>query len=615
MPRDWLPLVVCLLFLAVGPLVEAEEPATADAAKRPNILWIVSEDNGPFLSAYGFQKANTPNLDRLAREGVLYRNAFANAPVCAPARNTIITGVMAPSMGTLHMRSRYRVPEMIELFPKYLRQAGYYTSNRSKTDYNLAPVPNDGWDKMTGGHWRDRQPGQPFFSVFNIGVSHESSLHGSRVEPELLKVDFELPPYHPDTPEIRSNWVEYVTRIVPRMDQEVGKILKQLEEDGLADDTIVIYYADHGGILTRSKRYLYDTGVHVPMIVRVPPKFAHLAPGKPGAETDRLVSFVDLAPTVLSLAGVDIPDYMQGSAFLGPQAGPPRDYVHCFRGRMDERYDMMRCVRDKRYKYIRNYMPHRVYGQYLEYLWRMPTTRSWEAAYKSGKTKGPQNFFWQRKPTEELYDTEADPWEVNNLVEDPEYQETLRRLRAENRRYWRSIHDAGFLPEGMMLDRAGGDTIYQMVRDEARYPLAEIMQAAEMASEQDPQHLPKLVQGLQSDDAAIRYWSAVGCAILGPEAKPAEPALRRALEDPSGDVRLAAAESLLKVGIEKLALEQMVEDLRTSPNPKIRLHAANVLEEAGPLAKPYLPALRKATKDSENYVQRATRWTVEKLEK
>lgn len=598
--------VVGILSTVLAGHASAAEP---ESGARPNILWITSEDNGPYLGAYGFQQANTPHLDRLAREGIVYENAFSNAPVCAPSRSTIISGMYASSLGTLHMRSTYRIPPELELFPKYLRDVGYFTSNRSKTDYNFAPVPKEGWNQMTGGHWRDRAAGQPFFSVINFTTSHESSLHKSRVEQQLLDVPFELPPYHPDTPEIRSNWVEYVTRILPRLDEQVGEVLQQLEDDGLADDTIVFYYADHGGILPRSKRFLYDTGTHVPMIVRFPEKYRHLAPAAPGSRTDRLVSFVDLAPTVLGLAGVKVPETMQGEAFLGPQAAKPRDYVFTFRGRMDERYDMMRGVRDQRFHYIRNYMPHRIYGQHLNYLWKMPATASWEKDFQEGRTDAAQSAFWLPKPAEELFDTDADPWEVRNLADDPQYADVLARMRAANRRHCLAIRDAGFLPEPQMVARAGQRSIREMAQDPSAYPLEALFDAAELASSRDASRLGEVVSLLQADDPGLRYWGAVGCAVLGEQAEPAIEPLRAALHDSDPSVRVAAAEAMAVLGHADETIPVLDAALHHDDN-KVRLMAANVAELLGPAARPLLGSLREAAQAKEEYVPRAAQWTI-----
>ncbi|MEX0774186.1 MAG: sulfatase/phosphatase domain-containing protein, partial [Phycisphaeraceae bacterium] len=353
--------------------------------------------------------------------------------------------------------------------------------------------------------------------------------------------------YHPDTPEIRSNWVEYY-HIITKMDAQVGEWLAKLEAAGLADDTIVFYYGDNGGILPRSKRSLYDTGLHVPLLVRYGKNFAHLAPAQPGAAVDRLVSFVDLAPTVLSLAGMEIPTHMQGRAFAGPRVTAPDEFVYGYANRMDDRYDMLRSVCDGRFKYIRNYLPHLIYGQHLAYLWQMPATRSWEQAFKDGKCDATQSAFWHAKPAEELYDTQADPWEVHNLAEDAQYAQQLARLRQANRDHLLAVRDTTFLPEPMMLQRAGKDPIRSMAQDDQRYPIARVLAAAELAAGRDAAAVPKLIQLLGDPDAAVRYWAATGCAIRGRAAATAGDTLTALLKDASADVALAAADALCRLG-------------------------------------------------------------------
>ncbi|HET9486078.1 MAG TPA: sulfatase, partial [Chryseosolibacter sp.] len=345
--------------------------AAQTSQDRPNILWIVSEDNSPFIGAYGDEFATTPNIDQFASKGVRYTNAFATAPVCAPSRSTLITGMYPSSLGTEHMRSTYPVPTSVKFFPRYLREAGYYTSNNAKKDYNTIDQP-EAWDESSNkATYKNRKGDQPFFAVFNIGVSHESQLH-SHIPQANLKHDPEkvsIPPYHPRTPEMKHDWAQYYDRM-QAMDYQVGAILNDLHESGLSESTIVFYYSDHGGVLGRSKRFMYESGLHVPLIIRFPQKFAHLAPGPPGSSTDRIVTFVDFAPTILGLANIRLPGYMQGKPFLGSSNTPAREYAFAFRGRMDERIDMIRSVRDEQYRYIRNYMPHKIYGQYLQYLWK-----------------------------------------------------------------------------------------------------------------------------------------------------------------------------------------------------------------------------------------------------
>lgn len=577
----------------------------------PNFLWITSEDNSPFLGCYGDEFATTPRLDKLASEGILYENAFTTAPVCAPTRCTIITGVYPPSMGTQHMRSRYRIPSFIKLYPEYLRAHGYYCTNNSKTDYNIFQPPKV-WDESSRkAHYKNRRPGQPFFAIFNLTVSHESSIHKTlqhlRHDPAKVK----LPPYHPDTPEIRHDWAQYYDK-VEDLDTQVGKLLDELEREGLAEDTIVFYYSDHGGVLARSKRFMYDSGLHVPFIIRFPEKYRHLAPGNPGSRTDRLISFVDLPPTLLSLIGASIPRYLQGKAFVGEQTAEPRKYIYAFRGRMDERYDMVRVVRDKRFEYIRNYNPHRIYGQYIEYLWRAPSTRSWEKMYKEGKCNAAQNAFWQTKPPEELYDTQADPWEVNNLAGKPEYREKLGELRAACREWIFRIHDSGFIPEGEMIELSKEKTTYEVVRD-PKFPLQRIVETADMATMRDATQIPELRKRLKDPDSVVRYWAVTGFLVLGTQVKKGLEDVRVCLKDSSADVRITAAEFLCNTGNTAEALPVLIRELK-NPNSKAALHAVNSLQYLGLKAKPALGALKEAAqREDDNYIKRAADYAIRVL--
>ncbi len=543
----------------------------------PNILWIVSEDNSPFLGCYGDKLASTPNLDKLASEGFLYTLAYANAPVCAPARNTIITGVYACSNGNQHMRSGYPLSETVEMFPKYLREKGYYCTNNAKEDYNTIKQ-NDVWDESSNkAHYSNRKEGQPFFHVKNTNISHESSIHKSVPTKELIHrpEDMILPPYHPDTKEMRHDWAQYYDKITA-MDTAVGKTLQELQDDGLAGNTIVFYFADHGGVLGRSKRYVYESGTHVPFIIRIPEKYKYLFPAEqPGDEVSRLISFVDLAPTMLSITGIPIPDYMQGDAFLGSQKTEDPEYTFMFRGRMDEWYDMSRSVRNQKYRYIKNYMPYRIYGQRVAYLWRAPSMPSWENAYLNGECNETQSIFWNTKPHEELYDTENDPWEVNNLADNPDYYKIMDRLRKANTDWSRKIEDAGFIPEADMIRRSGETPVYDFMRS-ADVPLNDILAAAETASLGDERNLKKLIKYLKNGDSAIRYWGATGMLILGEKAAPAKDELIKVLEDESPNVIVVASEILYKLGEKDKAIMALLKVLEY-PEDKARCHALNAI--------------------------------------
>jgi arylsulfatase A-like enzyme len=587
----------------------------------PNILWLTSEDNSPLLGCYGDEFATTPNLDNLASEGFLYTHAYANAPVCAPARNTIITGVYASSGGHQHMRSYYPKSEKVKTYPEFLREAGYYCTNNVKTDYNTESIdPNQIWDESSrDAHYKNRAPGQPFFAVFNTTISHESCLHDSIPNEKLRHSPDEvpIPPHHPATPAMKHDWAQYYDK-VEDMDAQIGKWLQELEDAGLAENTIVFYYGDHGGVVARSKRYVYETGTRVPFIIRIPEKYKYLFPkNEPGSKVDRLVSFVDLAPTLLSIAGIEIPEFMQGNAFLGKQKTDDPQYAYMFRGRMDERYDMSRAVRDYKFRYIRNYMPYRVYGQHLEYLWRAPSIRSWEQAYLNGECNATQSIFWEPKPVEELYDTENDPWEVNNLATDPAYSDVLQRMRAANRDWVSRIKDTGFVPEADRVDRAGETPMYDYMRS-GKIDLESIMDAAEIATLGKVGNLSVLQSYLKNEESAIRYWGATGLLILGDEAAPVKEDLIAALNDESANVVTVAAEALYNLGEKEVAKNALLSVLE-NPNEFARCHALNAIdciEEKSPeLVNGVVTMIKESAQMTRNrYDLRAARWLVEKWE-
>ena len=555
------------------------------AAEPPNILWLTSEDNGPQLGCYGDGYAVTPHLDALAAKGMIYLNVWSVAPVCAPARTALISGMYPSSTGAENMRSEIRLPAGMKMFPQFLRKHGYYCSNNSKEDYNLIK-PGKVWDdSSTNGHWRNRPPGQPFFAVFNFTQSHESQI---RKRPHSLKHDptkAPLPSYHPDTPEVRQDWAQYYDQITV-IDAKAGKRLRELDAAGLADDTIVFYFGDHGAGLPRSKRSACNSGLRVPLIVYVPPKLRPLAPKdyRPGGKSERLVSFVDFAPTVLSLAGVESPAYFQGRAFMGKQAGPAPKYLHGLRGRMDERYDLVRSVFDGRYVYVRNFMPHRPHGQYVAYMFETPTTRVWKQLFDEGKLSPAQRLFWMPKPPEELYDLFSDPDEVRNLAGSSHHQAILRRLRKARQDHAKRIRDLGLLPEDDIHRRAQDTTPYAMGRNDGIYPFKKILAAAELASSLRPEAIPALQKSLRASDSAVRYWAAMGLLMRGREAvQNARKPLRAALGDVSPSVRTIAAEALSLFGSEAdlaPALTVLIEaaDLRTQ-SVHTSILALNALDE------------------------------------
>ncbi len=601
--------------LAAASMAQLRELRSTEAtASRPNILWIVSEDNNPLMGCYGHKLARTPTLDRLAAEGVLYDNCFSQAPVCAPSRFTLITGMYATSCGPAHhMRAQGKVPAGLHGFPAYLRSAGYYCTNNAKTDYNAEIDLKEIWDESSRkAHWRNRPRGKPFFAVFNHEVTHESQLFPENIAKYKPLPDptdparVELPAYHPDLPEFRTDWANYFDQMA-RLDEQVAKLMNQLEEDGLVEDTIVFYYSDNGGVLPRSKRFPYDSGTHVPLIIRFPKNYRNLAPGYPGTRSDAPVSFVDFAPTVLNLAGVKAPDHFQGHAFAGPGRLSAQRYAFSFRNRMDERYDMVRTVRDRRYRYLRNYMPHLIYGQHVEYMFQMRSMAAWEKAYKEGRLSGPPTFFWNEKPAEELYDLQSDPFEVRNLASSRDYRDVLDRMRTALRRHMTDTRDNGFIPEGSAIEG------FDASRDDGRYPLERILEVADTCIRRDAANIPRLVRWLGDENECIRYWSALGCVMQGEKAGAAADALVTRLRDSSGSVRVAAAEALCRIGRGDEGLPVLELCLLKDRSPWIRLQSANALENLGQKARTLLPAIEQAADDDNDYVRRSARHTASSL--
>lgn len=564
------------------------------SADHPNILWLVCEDsNVNWIGCYGNPEAKTPNIDAFAKTGFRYTHVFASAPVCAAQRSTWITGINSISMGTHPMRSRYAIPhDLIKYYPDYLHAAGYYAANHSKTDYNIGGRDDkDCWDSGGADAWNKRQPGQPFFQVINFNESHESKAQGDVTGTRHSPGEVTLSKYHPDEMPIRMNYAKYYDA-VENMDAEIGKALAELDKAGLADDTIVVFNSDHGGVLPRSKRFLFDSGTHVPLIIRIPEKWKKLWPAeKPGSTVDRLVSFLDLPKTWLSLTGSEVPAVMQGRIFMGPNAEPEPEYVFSFRERMDERFDNQRAVRDKRYAYIKNYMPYVPWGQHLDYLWKMVATQTWEDAFKNHRTDEVTGRFFTLKPVEELYDMDADPDNVANLADKPEHQQTLNTMRAKLREWQLAIHDTALLPEAErdLRATANNTTIYQMVRDPKQYDLPAYLDAADLALAAKPENRARLNAMLSSADSALRYWGVVGLLMLGKADAASQEALTKVLDDKCGEVTAMAAWVLIQSGNAdkaQAALAGMIE--HHSP---ATLMALNVLDWARADIKPYVAAI------------------------
>lgn len=594
---------------------------SADAQSRPNVLWITCEDMSPSLGCYGDDYAATPNIDRLAGESIRYTHAFATAPVCSAARSCLITGLYATSLGTQNLRSTFSIPNWVHGFPSYLRQNGYYCTNNVKTDYNTADEQRliaESWDESSArAHWRGRQPGQPFFSVFNLMETHQSRANVWPAEQFEREIGDRLnrsdrhdpaqapvPPYYPDTPTVRRTLARYYD-CISVMDQKVGRILDELKQDGLEGETVVFFYSDHGMGMPRGKRTLYDSGLQVPLLIRFPEKYQHLAPGEPGTTVDRLVSFVDFAPTMLTLLGVSVPDYMQGVPFLGESDRSPRDYVFGARDRVDEAYDLSRCVRDKQYLYVRNYLPHLSLNQPEGYSDNAEMRREITRLAAEGKLNAAQlTYAGPTRPIEELYDTTTDPHQIHNLISSPEHRDVLNRLRNRLQQWELETRDLGFLPEWEVRQRSSGTTPWETAREAGKYDLTRIMSAASLVGRHGAAE--EQAQLLSADDSAVRFWAAVGLNAAGAKAASAVPALLDALDDTSPLVRIEAAGILMYWG-EEAALKVLTTEL-DGPQLDAALYATRTLQLLGKQARPALPDLKRALsrasehKDEDQYL-------------
>ena len=465
-PRELVrqPLITMLRYLLVFlPLLlccASPEPEP----ERPNILWLVAEDLSPTIPAFGDSTVVTPHLSRLADEGIRFTRTFSVSGVCAPSRFSLATGIYTTTGRAHHMRTNagpiyhaeievppYEAlpPPDVRMMSEILRSHGYYVTNNAKEDYQFS-APVTAWDESSrSAHWRNRPDGAPFFSVINFGVTHESRIW-AKAEDSLWiapNLDVPIPPYLPTTAPAVSD-VRRMYSNIRELDSQIGDVLAALEEDGLLDSTIIFFYSDHGGPLPRQKRQLYDSGLHVPLIVRFPDGLAA------GTIDDQLVSFVDFAPTVFSLTGMALPEYLEGQAFLGPQkSDQKRTYVHAAADRFDAKYDTKRAVRDARYKYIRNLQPERGYYLAVSYREQMATMQELLRLRDAGELDSIQaQWFRSSKPEHELFDTWEDPFELVNLAADPGYEDKLAELSRELDQWMHATNDPGTMDENAMLE-------------------------------------------------------------------------------------------------------------------------------------------------------------------
>ncbi len=494
---------------------------------RPNIVWLVTEDNSKHhLRLYEATGAPMPSIEALAEQGVIFNYAFSNAPVCSVARSTIISGCYAPRVGAqFHRRMELApMPEGLEMFPYYLREAGYFASNNSKEDYNF--IKSDQvWDESSQeANYQNRKPGQPFFHVQNFGITHEGQLHFSQEEMRttatLTIPDSVSPfPYHPNSATYRYTYARYHD-LHQKADIAMGQFIGQLEQEGVMDDTFIFYYGDHGGVLPRSKGYIYESGLHVPLVVYVPANWKHLVPVEPGGRTDAFIQFIDLAPTVLSLAGIPIPKQMDGTAFLGKDITAEdlqqRNSAFSYADRFDEKYDLVRAFRKGKYKYIRNYQPFNIDGLFNSYRYKMLAYREWRDLFMVGKLDELQQQFFRSRRPEALYDLEADPHEVNNLVDHPAQKTILKALRSELQQLVKSMPDLSFYPESYFLENGLGNPAQfgQLHKTD----IAGLVDIADLSLLSFAKAKKGIKKALKSPDPWKRYWGLIVCSTFAEQA-------------------------------------------------------------------------------------------------
>jgi N-sulfoglucosamine sulfohydrolase len=563
--------------------------------ERPNILWITCEDISPYLGCYGFEQAKTPHLDKLSEQGIRYTHAYANAPVCAVARSTILSGMYATTLGTHQMRTRTQLPSTIPVYPKILREAGYYCTNNVKKDYN-SNLQNDNtiWDESSNtAHYRNRKPGQPFFAVFNNTVTHESQLSQNRIQhyiennqipanPRVNPDNIMLPPYHPDLPEIRQDWAR-LHDLITLMDRQTGDLLQELKELGLVDNTIVFFYSDHGGQLARSKRYIYNVGTQVPFILHLPEKWQHLAEKKPGGTDSRMISFVDLAQTVLSIAGCEVPEIMQGHVFLGSEREEAPEYVHFYRDRMAERYDFSRAVTDGQYYFIRNFMPHRPRGRDTRYGFTVQANwRAWEEYYERGKCNEIQSQFFQPKSLVELFDTNSDPWHITNIANKPETRKIITQLSNELDRWMIETRDIGLIPEPMLHELVGEGKKYETIYEYAQsdeYPVEKILNVAKYSSLADKNQIENYMKFMSDDNPVIRFWGAYAAYLTHQTRPDIQSRLKNIINnDEFAANRIIAAQALAVCGDPDFAFKVLMKETDNTKNTYVLLLALNAFQ-------------------------------------
>ncbi len=563
--------------------------------QKPNILWVTIEDTSPqFIGCYGNLNARTPVIDRLADEGVRFTNAFSTGTVCSPSRTAIITGVKTYKTGTGNHRSKYPVPDFIKGFPFYLQQEGYYTTNNSKTDYNVAGEKvfiEEAWNESSAkAGWWNRKPGQPFFAVFNFNESHQSRTmtepydwYVKNVYNELIPEErigdnkFEMPPFYRDSPGMRKQFAR-VYNSIKLTDKRIGELLARLEKDKLKDSTIVFFYADHGEGMPRGKTNGINYGYRVPFVIWFPEMYKHLSPwGTAGVVSDELVDFADLAPTVISIAEGNIPEHMTGRPILGKNRSNLVEHLFLSSDRSDNGIDMIRTVTDGKYVYSRNFMPFIPEARYIRYMEIGEIKQQMRKDLADEKLNELQKSLFEERPAEFLFDIENDLWEITNLAENPEYQQVLEKMRELMKKEILESRDVLFLPEYEIALLSETTSAYEFRLNKEKYPLEEIYEVASLAGFRGKEVTTKQIDFLKSPNGIVRYWAILGLRSQNEEdLKTFSPDILNSITDNYPPVALTASAIAYELYNNKTAGENL-KKFCAHENLQISLMAINYL--------------------------------------
>ncbi|AXT53990.1 DUF229 domain-containing protein [Aquimarina sp. BL5] len=540
--------------------------------QKPNIVWITSEDNSKhYMKLFDKNGIATPHIESLAAKGITFNNAFSNAAVCSAARSTLITSNYGPRLASHYHRTQEKVtlPENLEMFPVYLRKAGYYTANNAKEDYNFIKSNNVWDDSSRKASWKNREEGQPFFYVHNIHSTHESSVHFPKENVTINKTINQnfVQPNHPQTALLKYTNAMYREKIA-QMDKEVGEVLSKLIKDGLLENTIIFYFGDHGGVLPESKGYLKETGLHVPLVIYVPEKYKDFTDYKVGSNANGFVSFVDFGATILNVAGVEIPKSIDGKPFLGKnvktKAVEKRDKTFGYADRFDEKYDMVRSYRKGKYKYIRNFQPFNVDALMNNYRYKQLAYREWEDLHQKGKLNAIQSQFFEPKSPEELYNIEADPYETNNLAKESAYKKTVKEMRQGLNKWMKTMPDLSFFPEHFLVQNAF-ENPYKFGQNHKKN-ISKYIDVANLALLDFEKADSKIKKSIKSVDPWERYWALVVCSSFNKKANAFIDEVLQIIEDDKELInRVRAAEFLAIIG-KKEPSKDILKSLYESEN-------------------------------------------------